>query len=229
MGAPSPPSVNRREENTVKISRSPALSVLARMNNLFSCEPFSSLGGSDTDVQPELQTPVDYVIPPSKKGKTNDWLTPPALVKQIGPFDLDPCGCKGMPWRIATTTFFLPEQDGLVEPWFGRVILNPPYGADIGPWLKRMADHGNGVLVVFARCETAAWQEYVFPHADAALFLAGRVHFRLPSGERGKSGTAPSMLLAFGQNNVDALHDAGITGAFYRKAEMIRGIKVSTF
>ena len=206
----------------------PALSVLARMTNIFACEPFSSLGGSEKDIQPELQTP-DCVIPSPKKGKTNDWLTPRGLVRRIGPFDLDPCGCKGMPWRIANTTYFHPRQDGLVKPWFGRVILNPPYGAAIKPWLRRMAEHANGVLVVFVRSETAAWQEYVFPHADAVLFLAGRVHFRLPSGERGKSGTAPTMLLAFGQNNVEALHGAGITGAFYRKAEMIRGTRVSEF
>jgi len=47
-------------------------------------------------------------------GETNDWLTPPALLKRLGTFDLDPCGCVGMPWRTATTTYFLPEHDGLV-------------------------------------------------------------------------------------------------------------------
>jgi hypothetical protein len=46
------------------------------------------------------------------QGNTNDWLTPSGLPPRLGPFDLDPCGCPGMPWRIATTTFFLPEHDG---------------------------------------------------------------------------------------------------------------------
>jgi hypothetical protein len=50
-----------------------------------------------------------------------------------------------------------------------------------------------------------------------------------PSGERGKSGTAPSVLLAYGQNNVEALCNASIAGAPYRKAEMLVGTKASQF
>jgi hypothetical protein len=136
----------------------------------------------------------------------------------------------GIPWRTATTTYFLPEQDGLVDPWFGRVWCNPPYGSRTeGPWLKRMAEHGNGLLLIYARTETIAWQRDVFPYADATLFLSGRVRFCSPSGERGDSGTAPSVLLAYGQNNVDALRNAGIAGALYGKAEMLVGIKASKF
>jgi hypothetical protein len=47
------------------------------------------------------------------EGNTNDWLTPPKLLKKLGTFDLDPCGCPGMPWSTATTIYFPPEQDGL--------------------------------------------------------------------------------------------------------------------
>jgi hypothetical protein len=61
-------------------------------------------------------------------GKANDWLTPLGLLQRLGTFDLDPCGCSGMPWRTATTTYFLPEHDGLTKPWDGRVWCNLPYG-----------------------------------------------------------------------------------------------------
>ena len=94
---------------------------------------------------------------------------------------------------------------------------------------RRMAAHGNGVMLIFARTETATWQKDIFPFAEATLLLAGRVHFYLPSGERGKSGTAPSALLAYGQTNVDALRNAGIAGALYPKAEMLPGIRASKF
>ena len=127
------------------------------------------------------------------QGITTNWLTPPKLLQQLGTFDLDPCGCAGMPWRTATTTYFLPEHNGLVEPWFGRVWCNPPYGSrEVVPWLKRMAQHGNGFLLIYARSETLAWQRDVFPHADGTLFLAGRLHLYRASGERGESATAPS-------------------------------------
>jgi hypothetical protein len=90
-----------------------------------------------------------------------------------------------------------------------------------------MAAHGNGIMLVFARSDTNAWQEDIFPFADATLLLSGRVRFYSPSGERGKSGTAPSALMAYGHANVGALRNAGISGAFYTKAEMLPGIKAS--
>lgn len=160
-------------------------------------------------------------------GNTNDWLTPPALLQCLGTFDLDPCGCAGMPWRTATTTYFLPDHNGLEEPWYGRVFCNPPYGPNVGDWARRMSKHGNGIMLIFARTETNTWQQDIFPFADATLFLSGRLRFYSPSGERSNSGTAPSAVLAYGQNNVDALRNADIAGALYFKAEMLTGIKAS--
>jgi hypothetical protein len=61
------------------------------------------------------------------------------------------------------------------------------------------------------------------------LLLEGRMHFYLPTGERGNSGTAPRALLAYGQPNVDALRNAGVAGAFFPAAEMLAGIKASQF
>ena len=92
-----------------------------------------------------------------------------------------------------------------------------------------MAERGNGIMLIFARVETTAWQKEILPFADAVLLLRGRVHFYLPSGERGKSGTAPSALLAYGQRNVEALRNAGIAGALVAKAEILRGVKASQF
>jgi hypothetical protein len=122
-----------------------------------------------------------------------------------------------MPWRTATTTYFLPEHDGLTEPLQGGVWCNPPYGPQVGEWARRMAEHQNGIMLIFARTETDTWQKNIFPFADATLLLAGRVRFYLPSGEQGKSGAAPSALLAYGQNNVEALRNAGIAGALFPK------------
>jgi hypothetical protein len=92
-----------------------------------------------------------------------------------------------------------------------------------------MAAHGNGIMLIFLRTDTVAWQRDILPFADAALLLDGRVRFYQPSGERGKSGPAPSVLLAYGQNNVEALRNAGIAGALYQKAEMLVGVKASRF
>jgi hypothetical protein len=92
-----------------------------------------------------------------------------------------------------------------------------------------MAEHGNGIMLLFLRTDTSTWQRDILPFADGALLLDGRVHFYRPSGERGESGTAPSALLAYGQSNAEALRNAGLAGALYGKAEMLPGIKASKF
>lgn len=98
------------------------------------------------------------------RGKTNDWLTPIAFVHRLARLTSTHVGawvCRGAPQRPPN---FLPEHDGLTEPWFGRVWCNPPYGQGVEErWLKRMEKHGNGMLLIFGRTETQAWQKSVFP------------------------------------------------------------------
>jgi len=165
----------------------------------------------------------------AREGETNDWLTPPEVLKRLGHFDLDPCSCKGMPWRTADTMYTLPQNDGLKDPWFGRVFCNPPYGPHVNAWAKRMAEHGNGVMLIFSRTEVRAWYETIWPFADAILFPHGRMHFYLPNGTRAAAGMAPSSLIAYGQGNVDSLRSAGIAGALVLKAEILRGTIASKF
>lgn len=151
---------------------------------------------------------------------THDWLTPPELLQALGPFDLDPCASEHQPWRTAAVQHTI-RDDGLSRPWHGRVWCNPPYGPFAGRWLERCAEHGNAIAFVFARTETAMFQDHVWPKADAVLFLRGRVSFRLPGGGRAGVSGAPSVLIAYGAANAEALRRSGIKGAFVpvRKGE----------
>ncbi len=148
------------------------------------------------------------------RGRTEDWLTPPLILTALGSFDLDPACPPDMPWRTATTMLTRAE-DGLTARYCGRVFMNPPYGASLlGPWLSRLADHGNGIALVFARTETAAFVRHGWGRADAMLFLAGRLHFHYPDGSRAKANSgAPSVLIAYGGENVAALATCGLPGA----------------
>lgn len=101
------------------------------------------------------------------------WLTPPNIIKALGEFDLDPCAPTHRPWPTARTHYCQPSDDGLSLPWFGRVWLNPPYGTQTGKWLSKLADHGNGIAIVFARTETRDWLRHIWNRADAILFLHG--------------------------------------------------------
>ena len=104
---------------------------------------------------------------------TETWLTPPHVLAALGTFDLDPCAAPSpRPWATALRHIELP-QDGLAEPWIGRVWMNPPYGRETARWLARLADHGQGTALVFARTETAMFFSEVWGKADAILFLLG--------------------------------------------------------
>ena len=80
----------------------------------------------------------------------DEWLTPPEIIHALGCFDLDPCAPVVRPWPTATRHYTI-EDNGLVQPWDGRIWCNPPYGTETGRWLARMAEHGNGIALIFAR------------------------------------------------------------------------------
>lgn len=105
---------------------------------------------------------------------TDEWLTPPEILEALGPFDLDPCAPSTRPWPMAAQ-HYSKEDDGLLRPWEGRVWLNPPYGLEAERWLRRLAIHGNGIALIFARTETEAFFSQVWERADAILFLRGRL------------------------------------------------------
>lgn len=149
------------------------------------------------------------------RGGTDTWLTPPAVLAAIGPFDLDPCCPVSMPWATASRMIHWPAADGLLVPWDGRVWLNPPYGPATGAWLKRLAEHGRGTALVFARTETEMFHEWIWERASAVLFLKGRLHFHHADGRRADANAGgPSVLAAYGDGDAAALERCGLPGRF---------------
>ena len=39
--------------------------------------------------------------PPAGKGRSEVWITPPWILRALGPFDLDPCAADQQPWPTA--------------------------------------------------------------------------------------------------------------------------------
>lgn len=157
------------------------------------------------------------------RSSTDEWLTPPAIIDALGgwqSFDLDPCSPLGRPFPTARAHLTVVDN-GLLSEWHGRVWLNPPYGNALGKWMGRMAAHGRGVALIFARTETDAFFRHVWERASALLFLRGRLDFltitgrpvRRPNGRAQNSG-APSVLCAYGWSDADVLANCGLTGQF---------------
>ncbi|WP_027578408.1 DNA N-6-adenine-methyltransferase [Bradyrhizobium sp. Ai1a-2] len=156
-----------------------------------------------------------------RRTRTDEWLTPPAVLKALGPFDLDPCAPIVRPWPTAAHHYTI-RDNGLLLPWFGRVFLNPPYHRSvIGKWLARMSGHGRGIALIFARTETEAFFRYVWEQASALLFLRGRLDFHTVDGGtaqrqsgRAANAGAPSVLCAYGPRDAEMLAFCGLNGAF---------------
>ena len=156
----------------------------------------------------------------SARMETDVWLTPPEIVKALGPFDLDPCSPLDRPWDTAKKHYTI-EDDGLAQQWAGRVWMNPPYGAQAATWLERLAVHGDGIALVFARTETKMFFNHVWPHATALLFIEGRLHFHRPDGTRAKANSgAPSVLIAYGDKAAHKLLNSAIAGERWDRRRM---------
>lgn len=145
---------------------------------------------------------------------SDTWLTPPAILAALGEFDLDPCAApEPRPWPTAAQ-HYTRDDDGMAQEWKGRVWLNPPYSREAARWLRRLAEHGHGTALVFARTETAWFVEHVWKRASLLLFLAGRIHFHYPDGRRAPANSgAPSVLVAYGDADAERLAQSGIRGA----------------
>jgi len=144
------------------------------------------------------------------QGESVEWYTPPEIFQALGlRFDLDPAApVGGVPW-VPAERFMCRADDGLTQPWHGRVWLNPPYGRGVERWLNRLARHGDGLALVFARTDTR-WYQEVAQRATAVCFIAGRLSFMRGDGSRAGTAGAPSMLLAFGLPCALALVEASL-------------------
>lgn len=164
----------------------------------------------------------------SHRAGTVEWLTPPAVIAALGPFDIDPCAPIVQPYPTARRVLTA-RDNGLTQKWNGRVWLNPPYANGvIEKWLARMADHDHGTALIFARTETEAFFRHVWERAAALLFMRGRINFhygepfvdektgrRFDVGDRavGNAG-APTVLCAYGADDADVLAACSIAGQF---------------
>lgn len=130
-----------------------------------------------------------------------EWATPQdfydELNKKLGPFLLDPC-CNADNQKCPFG-FHKEITNGLTEDWNFlpdmKVFMNPPYGREIGAWVKKAYEESvRGALVCCllpARTDT----KWFHAHADKAnvVFIEGRLKF----GKSKTSAPFPSMLFIF--------------------------------
>lgn len=145
---------------------------------------------------------------------TDEWYTPKEIIDALGRFDLDPCAPVIPLWNTANI-MYNKDIDGLKQEWFGRVWLNPPYSRPlIESFVKRLAEHGNGIALLFNRCDSKMFQDVIFEKATAMNFLRNRIRFFRPDGTQGGSPGCGSILIAFGEENARILRNCMIAGKY---------------
>ena len=138
--------------------------------------------------------------------KSIEYYTPAEILdavrKVIGEIDLDPASCVDAQENVQAVRFYTKEDDGLSQPWRGKVFLNPPYGKTKGKssqclWAERLVEEyrkGNvieAILLVKAALGYV-WFEDLFKDWPVC-FLRSRLSFILENGDdkgQSKQGTA---------------------------------------
>ena len=148
----------------------------------------------------------------SAKMITDEWLTPPEIIEDLGPFDTDPCAPVNRPWPTAWLHHTV-NDSGLLAGWYGLVWCNPPYGKYTKDWLGRCAIYNNCLVLIFARTETKMWFDYVWNRAKSILFIEGRLTFYDINGVKAKANSgAPSVIIAYGDEAHKRLKRSKIKG-----------------
>ncbi len=145
--------------------------------------------------------------------KNYEWLTPPEIISALGEFDLDPCAPVVRPWPMAKKHYTILDN-GLIQPWEGRVWLNPPYGKFAEIWVDLLSKHGDGLALIPGRTGSPWFHRQIFEKAHSILFLEHRIWFYDITGKKA-SGNAghDSVIVSFNEKNAAAISDSGLTGS----------------
>ncbi len=148
----------------------------------------------------------------SNEISSDEWYTPEYVVESLGKFDIDPCSAIIPPYQTAKI-MYNKIDNGLSKEWNGRVWLNPPYSKDLfSAFIERLAEHGNGIALIFNRCDNVLFHEIILKKASAIKFLRKRIKFCKPDGTIGKQPGSGSLLIAFGEENIKSLEDCPLEG-----------------
>jgi ParB family chromosome partitioning protein len=129
----------------------------------------SPLNGATVSPAPEPESERRFLV----QAGNNDWHSPPEIVclarKLMGGIDLDPASCAEANLIIEADKIYTGDEndDGLKEPWWGRVWLNPPYSYLAPKFITRFCNMyrekkiSQGCLLLGSHHINTAWFDQV--------------------------------------------------------------------
>ena len=131
---------------------------------------------------------------------TDLWETPKDFFYKMDKefnFTLDVCA---IPENAKCKNYFTPSMDGLIQEWVGSCWMNPPYGKEIGLWMKKAYESflnksvTSVVCLIPARTDSKWWHDYAMK--GEIRFIKGRLKF----GDSKNPAPFPSAIVIFSPN-----------------------------
>lgn len=155
-------------------------------------------------------TMLDYAF----SSASNEWYTPATIVEParqvLGQIDLDPASNAIANETVKASRYYTIADDGLAQPWAGRVFLNPPYGktknkSNQGLWTQRLiaeydARRVTEAIMVLRAATGHNWFAplWRFP----MCFVARRISFDSPGGASDGKPSAATVVVYVGHREL---------------------------
>lgn len=137
-----------------------------------------------------------------------EYYTPPEILDAahatMGHIDLDPASSKLANQVVDAHKFFTVADNGLAQPWFGKVWLNHPFGRGANKlWIdKLVSEYLSGRVTeaccITYACTSEAWFRPLLRQPQC--FLVPRTNYYLPDGSIKRGVTKGSVVTYFGKN-----------------------------
>ena len=121
-----------------------------------------------------------------------------AVIACMGAIDLDPCSNSREIPNVPVAKHYTIQDNGLVQPWEGRVFINPPFGPGVEVWFsklfqERLAGRTTEAIVVWkSATETAAWKTLT-RLSCRVCFPSARIRFVGPWGNESGATFSPAL------------------------------------
>jgi hypothetical protein len=157
--------------------------------------------------------------------ESTEWYTPAEYIeaarRALGAIDLDPASCELANRTVGASRFYSLEDDGLAQPWYGRVWMNPPYGGYVASFVGKLVDeHGAGnveaaIALVSAHAVDTQWFQQLWD-CPALCFIDHRITFISPHRESHQN-TGGSCFAYFGPDPASFYREFSHFGAIVRR------------
>jgi len=159
-----------------------------------------------------------------QRHRRTEWFSPQDIVDRarrvMGGIDLDPASCVQANEIVRAAKYYDQSADGLLQPWRGRVWLNPPYDTFAPKFFAKFCEEyeAGGIpmalLLLGVHHLTTRWFQRIDGFAAIACLPAGRLKFsgRLAIGNPPMHG---SVIIGFGVNHALFEHEFGEIGMIW--------------